>query len=158
VAIKCEGCEALQIFSITQKKIYPQSIIKGLADLPEEIDRYYQEALRCISYDCPNGAMTLFRKLIHQLGIHYNVATKNDKQPLYNIITELHKQEHITEKLRKALCEVKDFGNDGAHINDNEPTINQALSIKYLIDSVLSTSIFVDKTINELEEIKLNEE
>ena len=44
VAIKCEGCDALQIFSITQKKIYPQSIIKGLADLPEEIYKYYQEA------------------------------------------------------------------------------------------------------------------
>ncbi len=119
VAIRCEGCGALQVYSISKNKIYPEPIIKGLEGLPEHINKYYEEALRCIAYDCPNGAMTLFRKLIHQLGIHYNVAQKNDNKELYKIINELKDAGHIQEKLRKALLETKDFGNDGAHGNDS---------------------------------------
>jgi hypothetical protein len=156
VAIKCEGCQALQVYSINQNKIYPEIEIKGLENLPSDIDKYYQEALRCISHDSPNGAMTLFRKLINQLGIHYGIAKKNDDKTLYNIINELKEKGHIPEKLRLALLEVKDFGNDGAHVNDNEPDISQAISIKSLIDSVLASSIFVDKTLNELDKIKKN--
>ena len=154
VAIKCEGCHALQVYSIDKNKILPEVEIKGLENLPADIDKYYQEALRCISHNAPNGAMTLFRKLIHQLGIHYIVAEKNDDQNLYEIITKLKENGHITEKLRLALLEVKDFGNDGAHVNENEPDLEQAQSIKQLIDSVLSSSIFVDETLVKLKEIR----
>jgi Domain of unknown function (DUF4145) len=100
--------------------------------------------------------MTLFRKLIHQLGIHYEVAEKNDKKVLYDIINELKEKGHLPEKLRLALIKVKDFGNDGAHVNDNEPTLEQAKSIRELVDSVLASSIFVDLTINELNKVKEN--
>ncbi|MCK5043555.1 DUF4145 domain-containing protein [Candidatus Pacearchaeota archaeon] len=154
IAICCEGCQAIQIYSISQKKIYPEIELKGLEELPEELDKYYQEALRCISHNCPNGAMTLFRKLIHQLTIHYELSQKNDNRGLHEMIKKLNEKGHINEKLQKALLEVRDFGNDGAHVNNNEPTIEQAMAIKHLIDSVFSTSIFVDKTIKDLEGIK----
>ena len=156
VAICCEGCQAIQVYSITHNKIYPEIELEGLEELPGELDKYYQEALRCISHNCPNGAMTLFRKLIHQLAIHYEVSEKNDERGLHEMIKKLNEKGHINEKLQTALLEVRDFGNDGAHVNDNEPTIEQAMAIKHLIDSVLSTSIFVDKTIEDLEEIKSN--
>jgi len=156
VAILCEGCEAIQIYSKEKNKIYPEPLIKGIKDLPIKINNYYQESLRCISYDCPNGAMTLFRKLIHQLGIHYEIAIKNDEKKLYEIINGLNTTGHVPEKLRAALIEVKDFGNDGAHVNENEPDIKQALKIKQLIDSVLSSSLMVDKTLEELRGIREN--
>ena len=60
VAVKCEGCNALQIFSVSKSKMYPRSSISGIKSLPPEIEKYYEEALRCLSADCPNGAMTLF--------------------------------------------------------------------------------------------------
>jgi len=154
VAIRCEGCKGIQVYSKAKNRIYPEAIISGVKNLPEEIDKYYQEALRCISYNCPNGAMTLFRKLIHQLGIHYNIAEKDNEKSLYDIINELKEKGHVPEKLRQALLEVKDFGNDGAHVNENEPNIEQALKIKQLMDSVLSSSLIVDKTLEELGEIR----
>lgn len=154
IAICCEGCHSIQIYSALKKKIYPEREIKGLEKLPEDLDNYYKEALRCISHNCPNGAMTLFRKLIHQLSIHYKLSKKNDGRKLHEMIKELNDKGHINEKLKKALLEVRDFGNDGAHVNENEPTIEQAMAIKHLIDSVLSTSIFVDKTIEDLKGIK----
>ena len=154
VAIKCEGCKAIQVYSLSKKKVYPISPIKGLTNLPIELEKYYEEALRCISCDCPNGAMTLFRKLIHQLGIHYGLAEKNTNKKLYEIVGELKDRGHIQEKLRTALLDVKDFGNDGAHVNDNEPDVDQAFKIKHLIDSVLSTTVKVDQTLEDLKQIK----
>ena len=123
-------------------------MLKGLEGLPEEIGKYYQEGIRCISADAPNGAVTAFRKVIHAIGIHYGIAKVNDnKQTLYKIIQELCDHEHIVKKLKDALIGVKDIGNDGAHINENEPDIEQALKIKHLIDTVLNSTILCDSNL-----------
>ena len=78
-------------------------MLKGLEGLPEEIDKYYQEGIRCISADAPNGAVTAFRKVIHAIGIHYGIAKVNDNKTLYNIIQELYDHEHIVKKLGNVL-------------------------------------------------------
>lgn len=144
VALQCEGCSSILAFSVTQTKFYPAPILKGLEGLPEEIDKYYQEGIRCISADAPDGAVTAFRKVIHAIGIHYDIAKVNDNKTLYKIIQELYDQDHIVKKLKDALIGVKDIGNDGAHINENEPDITQALKIKHLIDTVLNSTILCD--------------
>ena len=66
---------------------------------------------------------------------------------LYKLIQELYDQEHIVKKLKDALIGVKDIGNDGAHINENEPDIEQALKIKHLIDTVLNSTILCDSNL-----------
>ncbi len=147
VSLKCEGCSSIVAFSVTQTKFYPAPMLKGLEGLPEEIDKYYQEGIRCISADAPNGAVTAFRKVIHAIGIHYEIAKVNDNKTLYKIIQELYDQEHIVKKLKDALIGVKDIGNDGAHINENEPDIEQALKIKHLIDTVLNSTILCDSNL-----------
>ncbi|MCD6455669.1 MAG: DUF4145 domain-containing protein [Methanophagales archaeon] len=148
VPLQCEGCSSIVAFSLTQTKFYPAPMLKGLEGLPEEIDKYYQEGIRCISADAPNGAVTAFRKVIHAIGIHYGIAKVNDnKQTLYKIIQELCDHEHIVKKLKDALIGVKDIGNDGAHINENEPDIEQALKIKHLIDTVLNSTILCDSNL-----------
>ncbi|MGB2841416.1 MAG: DUF4145 domain-containing protein [Halobacteriota archaeon] len=114
-------------------------MLKGLEGLPGEIENYYQEGIRCISADAPNGAVTLFRKVIHAIGIHYDLAKKDDNKTLHKIIQELYNHGHIVEKLKDALLGVKDIGNDGAHINENEPDLEQALKIKHLIPAHLCT-------------------
>lgn len=147
VPLQCEGCSSIVAFSLAQTKFYPAPMLKGLEGLPEEIDKYYQEGIRCISADAPNGAVTAFRKVIHALGIHYGIAKINDDKTLYNIIQELYGHEHIVKKLKDALIGVKDIGNDGAHINENEPDIEQALKIKHLIDTVLNSTILCDSNL-----------
>ena len=147
VSLQCEGCSSIVAFSVTQTKLYPAPMLKGLEGLPEEIDKYYQEGIRCISADAPNGAVTAFRKVIHAIGIHYEIAKVNDNKTLYKLIQELYDQEHIVKKLKDALIGVKDIGNDGAHINENEPDIEQALKIKHLIDTVLNSTILCDSNL-----------
>jgi len=144
VSIQCEGCNAMLSYSIKEHKLYPQPELSGLKDLPKEIQKYYDEALRCISSDCPNGAVTLFRKIIHAVGIYYSLAKKNDSKNIYTIIKELHTKGHIVKKLQDALLGIKDIGNDGAHINDNEPDMGQAKLILRLIDTVLKSTIVCD--------------
>ena len=147
IAIICEGCKSVMSFSLSKNKFYPAPNLKGLTKLPENIQKYYDEGIRCISADSPNGAATLFRKVIHALGIHYGVAEKNDNKKLYIIINKLHDDGHIVPKLRDALLGIKDIGNDGAHINENEPDIDQVIKLKHLIDTVLNSTVLCDSNL-----------
>jgi len=147
VALQCEGCHSICTYSLKEMKFYPPVKIKGLEGLPLEIEKYYKEALRCLESDAPNGAVTLFRKIIHALGIHYKIATKNDNKNLYDVVKELYDNEHIVEKLKDALLGIKDIGNDGAHINENEPDMEQANNIKILIDTVLNSTVLCDASL-----------
>jgi len=147
IALQCEGCHSICSYSLKEQKFYPSAKIKGLEGLPVEIEKYYKEALRCLEADSPNGAATLFRKIIHALGIHYEIAVKNDDKNLYDIIKELYDKGHIVEKLKNALLGIKDIGNDGAHINDNEPDMKQASNIRTLIDTVLSSTVLCDSSL-----------
>lgn len=150
VALQCEGCHSICSYSLKEMKFYPSAKIKGLEGLPTEIEKYYKEALRCLEADSSNGAVTLFRKIIHGLGIYYKIAAKNDSKSFVAIVNALYEGGHIVEKLRDALLGIKDIGNDGAHINDNEPDMKQASNIKMLVDTVLSSTILCDTSLTFL--------
>lgn len=147
VSVCCEGCSSISVFLLNKNKLYPSPRLDSIKDLPEEIDKYYQEGIRCISADSPNGAVTLFRKAIHSIGIYYDIAKINDDKDLYGIINELHNKGHITRKIRDSLLVIKDIGNDGAHINENEPDMEQAQVLKKLIDMILLSTIITDSSI-----------
>jgi len=52
---------------------------------------------------------------------------------------------------------IKDIGNDGAHINENEPSIDQAKTLKELIDVVLNSTVLCDthlETVKKMHEAK----
>lgn len=146
--VLCHGCNSFVIFAYDEWEMYPTPLLKGVDGLPEEIDKYYQEALRCISADSPNGAVTLFRKTIHALGIHYRITQPHDDKNLNNIIKKLKDDGHITSKIMEKLLGIKDIGNDGAHINENEPDMSQAYLLKDLMDSVLTSTIIDDQKTN----------
>lgn len=149
VAVRCDGCHAIMVISIMNDEatLYPRHKIQGINDVPDSIEQYYQEALSCLSAEAPNGAVTLFRKTIHAIAIHYDIAEVNESMGIYEMVNELHEEGEINEKLRKSLLAVKDLGNDGAHINTNEPDMDQAMAIKDLIDAVLSATIIADQRI-----------
>ncbi|MFY1111160.1 MAG: DUF4145 domain-containing protein [Methanosarcinaceae archaeon] len=148
----CEGCSSVIVFSFNDKKMYPSPMLKGVEGLPKGIEEYYQEALRCISVDSPNGAVTLFRKIIHAIGIYYGIAEKNDNKNLFKIIEKLADDGYILPRIKNALLRIKDIGNDGAHINGNEPDISQALILKNLIDLTLNSTILCDQNLKIIEE------
>jgi hypothetical protein len=137
--------------------LLPAPQVEGIDDLPDSVDKYYQEALDCISAGAPNGATTLFRKTIHAVAMYYDIAEVNDSMNIYTMIKQLDEEGHINGKLRKSLLAVKDIGNDGAHINENEPDTEQALAIKELIDAVLQSTVVTDQRIEFAREQHPNE-
>jgi hypothetical protein len=154
VPLKCDNCGKNVVWDYSRSTILPVARMDSLRELPESIDHYYQEALSCIAALAPNGAATLFRKLIHQVGIHYNVATINDGKPLMGVVGELEKGGHINTKLVESLRRVKDLGNDGAHVNENEPDMEQIQIVKTLVDSFLQATVLQDANIKNYDQSK----
>ncbi|WP_224830310.1 DUF4145 domain-containing protein [Saliphagus infecundisoli] len=162
VPVGCDGCKSIITLVYPTKEnqdpyLIPPPKVDGVEDLPDPINKYYEEALDCISADAPNGATTLFRKTIHAVAIHYDIAEIDDSMSIYKMIENLDKEGQINNKLRESLLAVKDIGNDGAHINENEPDIEQALAIKELIDAVLHSTVVTDQRINFAREKHPNE-
>jgi len=154
VPIKCDNCGKNVIWDNQTCTILPSARENSLAGLPEDINHYYQEALNCMTALAPNGAATLFRKLIHQVGIHYGVAKVNDDISLMGIVEKMETEGHINKKLVEALRRVKDLGNDGAHVNKNEPDMDQIIIVKNLIDSFLQATVLQDANIEEYDNSK----
>lgn len=152
--LKCDNCDKNVIWLYEKFLVLPVAKPNSLLNLPQDIDHYYQEALNCIAALSPNGAATLFRKLIHQVGIHYEVAKSNDNTSLMGIVEKLAEEGHINSKLVEALKRVKDLGNDGAHVNENEPDMNQIYLVKSLIDSFLQATVLQDSNIEKYDESK----
>lgn len=149
IPLKCDSCDKNVIWDFVGQIILPVAKPGALTNLPTDIDRYYQEALNCVAALSPNGAATLFRKLIHQVGVHYGVAKINDSTPLMGIVEKLETEGHINKKLVEALRRVKDLGNDGAHVNENEPDMEQIYLVKSLMDSFLQATVLQDDHIQK---------
>lgn len=157
VAVRCDGCHSISSIAIELRKLYPEPRIDGIDELPEDIDPYYQEALRCIAVDAPSGAATLFRKVIHALALHYEITDIDTDMSIYEMVEQLDENGRINPTLRKSLLATKDIGNDGAHINSNEPNIEQAIALKGLIDAVLEASVKTDQRVEFAREKHPNE-
>jgi hypothetical protein len=158
VPLKCDNCDKNVIWDYNNRIVLPVAKPNCLMGLPDDINLYYQEALNCIAALAPNGAATLFRKLIHQVGIHYKVAKINDNTSLMGIVEKLKKEGHINKKLVEALRRVKDLGNDGAHVNENEPDMGQIYVVKNLIDSFLQATVLQDANIEKYDKSKEKKE
>lgn len=156
IPLVCDNCGKNVIWSYEVSILLPVAKMNSLVGLPSDINKYYQEALNCIASLAPNGAATLFRKLIHQVGIHYDVAKVNDDISLMGIVEKLEENGHINKKLVEALRRVKDLGNDGAHINENEPNMEQIEVVKDLIDSFLQATVLQDANIDKYDKSKEN--
>lgn len=154
IPVRCDNCGKNAIWDFDKVTIIPAAKENSLIGLPENVDKYYQEALNCIAALAPNGAATLFRKLIHQVGIHYSVAKVGDNTSLMGIVEKMEAEGHINKKLVEALRRVKDLGNDGAHVNENEPTLDQIIVVKNLIDSFLQATVLQDANIEKYDNSK----
>ncbi len=162
VAVRCDGCHSIMSISVNDQKIYPAPKLKNtleklseeedLPDTIQDIKKYYEEGIRCIGANAPNGAATLFRKTIHAIAVHYDIVKRDEHKGIRDMIDELEEKGHINPKLNTGLNAVQNIGNDGAHINKNEPDIEQAKSLKQLIDAVLESTILADRRIKYAKE------
>lgn len=153
--LSCDNCGKNIVWDYTKRIVLPVAKPVSISGLPADIDHYYQEALNCMTALAPNGAATLFRKLIHQVGIHYKVAKIDDDTSLMGVVEKLETEGHINKKLVEALRRVKDLGNDGAHVNKNEPDMDQIVIVKNLIDSFLQATVLQDANIEKYDSSKV---
>lgn len=141
VGLKCNGCNSVFSASIDAGTVFPNPELKKIADVPEDIAEYYEEGIRCIDADAPNGAVSVFRKLIEAVCTEYEVTEIDDNLSIYEMVNKLGEKGHITEELRKSLLALKDAGNDAAHLNENDPTLEQAKNLKGLVEAVMTATV-----------------
>jgi hypothetical protein len=153
VAMHCEACGGIVSCNIDEPTIHPTPSVRGIEEeLPSQINKYYEEGLRCLNANAPNGAATVFRKVIDAICIHYGVSEVEDSDSFYDMIGKLAEEGVITESLRQTLLGIKDGGRDGAHINDQDPSMEQAHNMKQMIDSVLTATVVADGKLGKFRE------
>lgn len=141
VATVCDNCGSIVSLDISNRKVFPSPTVGGIEDLPNPIKDYYEEGLRCMGSNAPNGAAALFRKVIEAVCFEYEVSDIDENNTIYSMIESLAEEGHITEDLRESLLVVKDGGNDGVHLNENDPDDESIQHIKGTIDSVLTATV-----------------
>ena len=152
VALECKGCLSISAYNKESDRLYPTPDLEGLSGLPEDINHYYQEALQCMSVEAPNGAATLFRKLIHAISVHYGIVETDDYMSIPKMIGKLEEEDVILPRFEEALTEIKELGNDGAHINENEPDMDQIETVRRLIEAILQSTVKMDDDIDRAQE------
>ena len=157
IPIYCDSCNSISTVDTKDGILLPAPRPEGINELPGPVENYYQEAISCLQANAPNGAVTLFRKTIHGISIHYDIVDVDSSISIYEMVRKLDEEGHINSKLRKSLLAIKDLGNDGAHVNENEPDMEQAFAIKSLVDATLQSTIKADQNIEFAREKHPNE-
>jgi hypothetical protein len=152
IAVQCNSCNSIATLAVSDKKLHPAPDHELIDGLPEDVDRYYRDAFRSLKADAPNGAAATFRKVFNAVCVHYEVTDVEDDDSFYDMIEALADADHITEQLRESLLVAKDAGADGAHINENDPTIETAWRIKELVDAVLNATIVAEVNVEKARE------
>lgn len=151
----CGACQSFVVISADQKQLHPTPN-HGFSNLPNPVASPYEEAVEAQFHELPNSASTMFRATIQAICVHYNVTDIGDKSNIYNMINKLAEEGYITENHRKGLNAVKDIGNDGAHINENEPDMEQVKILRDLVDSVLNATIVAEQYLEEARDMRPN--
>lgn len=65
---------------------------------------------------------------------------------------KLEEEDVILPRYEEALTEIKELGNDGAHINENEPDMDQIETVRRLIEAILQSTVKMDDDIDRAQE------
>lgn len=98
----------------------------GVAHLPNDVEDYYRDAIRVMDVGVPDAAAVQLRRTLEAAAAHYDVTSGS----LVSRIDKLIKQGLITAQFSKALHDIRNIGNVGAHATDerlDEHTVRRAL-------------------------------
>lgn len=135
---------ALSEIPLLSWDLLPESLAKPQPDyIPEQIKKDYEEACK-IAQLSPNAAATLARRCVEGMIKDFCKISENN---LYKTIEKLKKDfessevvQGITEESIKALDEIRELGNIGAHLNDNTNLIGRG--IEY--DDVQALTVIIE--------------
>ncbi|MFI9170803.1 DUF4145 domain-containing protein [Streptomyces lincolnensis] len=84
--------------------------------LPNDVARYYNDALRVLRAGVPDAAAVQLRRTLEAAAAHYEIREK----VLMKSIEKLIKDGHVTQSFGPLLHHIRSIGNVGAHASDEQ--------------------------------------
>jgi hypothetical protein len=135
---ECNSCN-FQVLVVRQRqsgnisRVYPAPLPRATDPrIPEAVKNDFDEALLCLSVGAVRGAAILARRAVQTICKDQG-ATKKD---LKDKIDELFEKNIVTASLKDWGHEVRIVGNDAAHPNDVDVTLEDAEEIIDLLESL----------------------
>jgi hypothetical protein len=105
-------------------------------DVPQTISRAYDEGVRCISANAPNGASATFRTALAHLVEDKGSDEAKSKRDLKDKITQMARDGGLPSSLVDWATQVRLYGNAGAHPDVyGDVTIEEAQDVARLINT-----------------------
>ncbi|WP_381793756.1 DUF4145 domain-containing protein [Streptomyces niveus] len=82
--------------------------------LPEDVERYYSDAIRVLGVGVPDAAAVQLRRTLEAAVAHFSIKEK----VLMRSIEKLISDGHVTQSFRPVLDHIRAIGNLGAHASD----------------------------------------
>ncbi|MEV7170533.1 DUF4145 domain-containing protein [Streptomyces sp. NPDC093224] len=82
--------------------------------LPEDVARYYSDAIRVLRVGVPDAAAVQLRRTLEAAAAHFEIR----ERVLMKSIEKLIKEGHVTQSFAPVLHHIRAVGNVGAHASD----------------------------------------
>ncbi|MFC9619817.1 DUF4145 domain-containing protein [Streptomyces sp. NPDC056930] len=82
--------------------------------LPEDVERYYSDAIRVLGVGVPDAAAVQLRRTLEAAAAHFSIKEK----VLMRSIEKLISDGHVTQSFGPVLHHIRAIGNVGAHASD----------------------------------------
>jgi hypothetical protein len=100
---------------------------RPIKHLPEDVERFYRDALRVMDAGVPDAAAVQLRRTLEATASNKHI----DKRTLFASVKEMIDQGLVTRDFAEVLTHVRTLGNIGAHASDetlSQGQVERALS------------------------------
>ncbi|MGW4344973.1 DUF4145 domain-containing protein [Streptomyces sp. NPDC004690] len=94
----------------------PRTADSEVKHLPDDVERYYNDALRVLRVGVPDAAAVQLRRTLEAAAAHYEIKEK----VLVKSIEKLIAEGHVTQSFAPVLHHIRAVGNVGAHASDEQ--------------------------------------
>lgn len=104
----------------------PEQAENQIKHLPDDVERYYNDALRVLRIGVPDAAAVQLRRTLEAAAAHYEIK----ERVLVKSIEKLIADGHVTQSFGPVLHHIRAVGNVGAHASDervDQETAERAL-------------------------------
>jgi len=127
---------------------YPSSSEVVDESIPENVAKMFQQGVRCVNNNAPDGAMTCFRKCLQKICKQKNADPSKE---LWEQIDDV-----LQGRVVELATEIRKWGNIGAHPNEiiEEPTIEQARQVQEFMDIVFQDEYIIPAKIAKSKQVR----
>lgn len=146
------GTEIADYAEVVELNVIPSDggALRTVKHLPENVQRFYDDAQRVLDAGVPDAAAVQLRKTLEAAAAHRNVKEKS----LYASVEKLIENGYITKDFSKLLDHVRKIGNLGAHYNDEKIDVDEVNRAMRFTTQVLRNLFEVPGELDELDSPK----